>query len=117
MFKKLINRFQAKKVVLRNEKTANDYRYLSAEIKENGNLVFEGQDLGSGVEGAFSSSEYEWYWTIKSDDIHLFKNAMGTNGNILTELKQTFSNENAAELYEFMNSNNIPFESWSRIGD
>ncbi|MGP0173403.1 hypothetical protein ACSVIJ_16190 [Pseudomonas sp. NCHU5208] len=91
--------------------------FSALKIKENGNLVFEGQDLGDGVEGAFGCSEYEWYWTIKKQDIPRFKEAIGGNGNILNLLGEKFSNDKAANLYEFMQNHNIPFESWSRIGD
>ena len=51
--------FNKKKSVLREERKAGDYRFLGAEIKENGDLLFKGQDLGAGVEEAFGSTEYE----------------------------------------------------------
>lgn len=113
----MFNLFRNKKIILREERKAGDYRFLGAEIKDNGNLVFEGQDLGSGVEGAFGCSEYEWYWTIKEQDIPKLKDAIGGRGNVLKLLEKNFSNEKAANLYEFMQEHNIPFESWSRIGD
>ena len=109
--------FKKKKVVLREERRVGGYRFLGAEIKDNGDLVFEGQDLGSGVEGTFGSSEYEWYWTVKAPDISKLRNAIGGKGNILKILEKRFGDEKAAGLYEFMQEHNIPFESWSRIGD
>jgi hypothetical protein len=42
---------------------------------------------------------------------------MGGKGNIIDLLEKNFCNEKAADLYEFMQKHNIPFESWSRIGD
>ncbi len=113
----MFNLFSKKKIILREEQKSGDYRFLGAEIKENGNLVFEGQDLGQGVEDAFGCSEYEWYWTVEKQDIPKFKEAIGGKGDILKLLGKNFCNENAANLYEFMKNNNIPFESWSRIGD
>ena len=113
----LFELFKRKKVILRNQKDDRIYRYLGARIKENGDLLIEGQDLGSGVEDAFGCAEYEWYWTIKVKDLHLFNQALGFSGNILCLLKIYFSNENAVELYQFMKKNNIPFDSYSRIGD
>jgi hypothetical protein len=109
--------FKFPKVVLREERRKGDYRFLSAEIKANGDLVFEGQDLGAGVEGAYGASEYEWYWTVKSEDIPLFERAIGGKGNILNRLLDRFSKDKAAELFQYMQDNEIPFESWSRIGD
>jgi hypothetical protein len=106
-----------KKIILRQEGSKNDSRYLSAELKNNGDLVFEGQDIGNGVKAIFGMSEYEWYWTVKATDIETLQNALGSQGPILELLKQNFSNEKAADLYAFLNNNNIPFESWSRMGD
>lgn len=108
---------KAKKVTLREERSESGYRFLGAEIKDNGDLVFKGQDIGSGVDDAFGYREYEWCWTVKAKDIDLFKKAVGSNVNILESLKKNFSNENAAKLSEFMRNNNVPFESFSRVGD
>jgi hypothetical protein len=113
----MFGRFKKKKVTLREEREPGDYRFLGAEIKDNGDLVFKGQDLGSGVEGVFGCTEYEWCWTIKKSDIPKLQGAMGGKGNIIDLLEKNFCNEKAADLYEFMQKHNIPFESWSRIGD
>ena len=107
----------SKKVILRDERSDTDIRYLSAEINQDGDLVFEGQDLGKGVEGVFGCSEYEWWWSVKAEDISLFEKAMGCTGKLLKNIELKFSNENAANLYEFMQANEIPFETSSRIGD
>ena len=104
-------------VTLREERTKGDYRFLGAELKENGDLVIEGQDLGNGVKCAFGCVEYEWCWTIKANDIPLFKKAIGSEKEILEILETYFSREKASGLYEFMQNNKIPFDSWSRIGD
>lgn len=106
-----------KKITLREERKSGDYRFLGAEIKENGDLVIEGQDLLRGIEGAFGCTEYEWYWTVKKPDIQKLQKAIGEKGNILSLLESHFSNEKAATLYDFMQKHNIPFDSWSRIGD
>lgn len=105
------------KVILREERCLSDYRYLGVEINKNGDLVFEGQDIGSMVETAFGHTEYEWNWTIKVQDIPKFQDAIGEDGNILEVLKKNFSDEKAAGISLFMTENHIPFTSWSRIGD
>ena len=109
--------FSLKKIVLRKERNERDYRFLGAEINENGDLVIDGHDLGNGVEGAFSCSEYEWSWTVRAEHIGKLKIALGSKGNILRTLKKKFSNEKAADLYAFLQSSKVPFEGWSRIGD
>ena len=113
----MLRLFRPKKIVLREERTEADYRFLGAEINDNGDLVFDGQDLGTGVEGAFGCSEYEWSWTVRAEHISELKIAIGSKGNILRTLKKKFSNEKAADLYAFLQNSKVPFEGWSRIGD
>tara|TARA_R110000787_G_scaffold47962_3_gene115922 strand:- start:422 stop:763 length:342 start_codon:yes stop_codon:yes gene_type:complete len=113
----MFGELKKKKIILREQRHAGDYRYLGAEIKDNGDLVFEGQDLGTTVENVFGHREYEWYWTIKASDIAKFQDAIGSQDNILKLLQKHFTNDKAAGLSQFMQAHNIPFESWSRIGD
>lgn len=113
----MINESNVSKVVLREERKKGDYRYLGAEIKSSGNLVFEGQDLGQSVEALYGAMEYEWYWTVKKENIGIFEKALGSSGNVLESLQNMFSGKNASGILEFMQDNEIPFESWSRIGD
>ena len=119
MFRDIFKKFKGlkTKVVLRNQRDEYGLRYLDATLNENGDIVIEGQDLGKGVEEAFSSSEYEWTWTIKSNHIHLLKKALGGTNDILDALEKEYSGLNASKLYEFLENNKIPIESYSRIGD
>ena len=112
---KMISIFR-KKIVLKKERNQSGSSFLDAEIKGNGDLVFEGQDLGRSGEG-LAFFEYEYAWTVKADDLNAFKNAIGGKGNILKLLKKNFSNEKAGGIQEFMTNNNIPFESWARFED
>jgi hypothetical protein len=105
-----------KKTELRNERDKNGLRFLGAEIQPNGDLVFNGQDIGPGVEKVLGSSEYEWYWTVKAEHISSLQQALG-GGHIITLLETHFSGEKAAGLMPFMEAHHIPFESWYRQGD
>ncbi|MDH5179989.1 MAG: hypothetical protein OEZ39_19470 [Gammaproteobacteria bacterium] len=105
------------KVILRNERDNDSLRYVEARLDEDGDLVIEGQDLGSGVVQFPDAAEYEWIWMIKSADHGLLRQALGVEGDILAALKQQFSGPNAAGLYVFLKQNEIPFEVYSRFGD
>lgn len=110
------------KVILREQRDQGDYRYLSAQLTTNGDLVFEGQDLGPSVHKAFGCSEYEWCWTIKAEDVFSLANALdldlhSNTETILTKIKSRFGNENAGDVQEFLIKHNILFETWSRMGD
>lgn len=106
-----------KSVTLREERRPGDYRFLGATLEKNGDLVFEGQDLGQGVRDAFGCAEYEWRWAVKAPDVGALRNALGGSGNVLDLLKKRFSGANAAALRGFLEEHEVPFESWSRIGD
>ncbi len=105
------------RVVLREERDKDDIRHLSARLLDNGDLLFEGQDLGASVEKFFGYREYEWDWTIKAEHLPAFAKALGTTGEILPALGEKFSGPNARDLKPFMEEHGIPFDMWSRVGD
>ena len=113
----MFRKSKKKNIILRQVNNPGDYRFLGAEINSLGDLVIKGQDIGSEVEQIFGFREYEWCWTIKVENILLFQKAIAEEGEILELLEKHFSNDNAAGLHEFMQKHEIPFESWSRIGD
>jgi hypothetical protein len=104
-------------VILRNERTEGDLRYLGASYSSNGDLVIEGQDLGNTVEAAFGYREYEWTWTIARPDLPTLAEALDTKSNLLGALESRFRGPAAAHLATFLQENEIPYKSWSRIGD
>ena len=105
------------KTVLRDERDRRGLRFLSAEFQHNGDLVFEGQDLGSVVEAFFGSPEYEWRWTIEAEHVPILQKALGEDGDIINLLETRFSNEKSAGVLSFLEEHNIPFEYWHRYGD
>jgi len=104
-------------VILRSEKEFRDSRFLEASLTAEGDLVIEGQDLGDTVEKYFGVREYEWVWTIRAGDIPVLLKALGSTSDVLTALSMRFTGDNAAELKSFLDSNEIPHEVWSRMGD
>ena len=102
-----------KTIVLRDTRS----RYLEASINAKGDLVIEGQDLGSEVEALFGFSEYEWAWTISARDCNKLFDALGAGSDLLTALSKSFSGNRASGLQSFLESEGIEFEAWGRIGD
>ena len=102
--------------VLRDIRDSGGSRHLKASIKPNGDLVIEGQDLGPAVEEFFGVMEYEWAWTVAAKDCEKLRAVLETT-DLLTALAERFSGENAADLQNFLESNDIPYEPWSRMGD
>ena len=61
-------------VVLRDERDGRDVRHLEAHLDDEGNLVFEGHDLGPGTAPVHDDGDYEWFETIAAlyrSDIHV----------------------------------------------
>ncbi|WP_289286934.1 hypothetical protein [Methylophaga sp. UBA678] len=106
-----------KKTVLRDERDRRGLRFLSAETLHNGDLVFEGQDIGPVVKEFFGSSEYEWRWTIKAEHVPIIQKALGEDGYIINLIETHFNDEKSAGLLSFLEEHNIPYESWHRYGD
>ena len=106
-------------VILRDFRDEDGTRYLSASLSEEGNLVIEGQDSGDGVAKVFGAGirEYEWIWTILSVDVPTLLLAMESTSDALVAMRKRFSKEAAASLKPFLDDNEIPNETWSRIGE
>jgi hypothetical protein len=94
-------------------------RHLTASLSTDGTLTIEGQDLGDGVEQIFGpgTREYEWAWTIQSQDVPRLASALDACDDVLAALADRFSNDAAAELKSFLDERAIPHDCWSRIGD
>jgi len=105
-------------VVLREERSGDDYRYLGARLTEAGALVIEGQDLGPGVEEHFGAGlfEYQWSWTIEGDALVQLRTALGTE-DVLAGLGLRFSGVAASGLSAFFTEQGIDAQFWSRVGD
>ena len=104
-------------VVLRDIDDAQGIRYLEASLSSDGELRIEGQDLGSGVEEIFGLREYEWVWTVRAHNVPKLLRALGAKSDVLSALSERFTGERADELMPFLDSQGIPYEVWSRIGD
>jgi len=104
-------------VVLRDERTQGDSRFLGASYSDAGDLVIEGQDLGNTVGGILGAREYEWTWTIACQDLPALGRALKTKANLLEALRIRFNGPAAAHLDVFLRESEIPYKIWSRIGD
>ena len=109
--------FEPKKVVLRDEQTKNDSRRLVARYEPNGDLIFEGQDLGEGVEAFWGNNEHEWTWTIEARDVPKLMQALNVRRKPLNEIKRRFSGPQASGIETFIQDSAVPFLFWSRVGD
>jgi hypothetical protein len=90
------------KIKLIESKSERVSSLLSAEISENGDLVLDGQDLGSFVKETFGDYDYEHTLTLKSE----YKDTL-----LLYLLKEKFPN--VSTFKEWFNEKEIPNEFWS----
>jgi hypothetical protein len=104
-------------VILRNERTPKDSRYLDATFSSEGDIVIHGIDWGAEVARIWGDSEYEWFWTIRAKELPALKTALQVENNLLGVFKMNFSDENAANLSSFLDQHGINYEFWSRMGE
>jgi len=107
-------------VVLRDQDDADGTRYLDATIDKAGRLVFEGQDVGAGVERAFGEGyrEYEWRWTVKTDDIPAAVAALGGEpGESPLLVAARWVEAHTTDPGTAIKAATVRIEHWSRLGD
>ena len=104
-------------VVLQDKRSDGGLLHLHAELRQNGDLAFVGHDLGKPVRGFFGFDECEWEYVVKAEHVPLFRNALECSGDLLRSISRKFRGNSSANIDEFMESNDIPFDTWSRVGD
>jgi len=109
------------RVVLRHLRDEGGLRYLEARREDDGGIVIEGQDLGSGVEHIFGEglTEYEWTWTIASDGVPAAVAALGgVDGDDPLQLIASWYAANGRQDPGIhLGDAGVPISFWSRIGD
>ena len=107
-------------VVLMSERSERSSRHLGARLTEKGDLIIEGQDLGTGVERFWGDglSEYEWTIIVRAAHVpQLFPALAGTRGeDILSLLKARYSEDKRYASKTFLDGCAIPNEFWNRVG-
>ena len=108
-------------VVLREEHSGNDSRYLRAHLTEKGDLSIEGHDLGPSVEKFWGGGldEYEWDITVRAADFPRLIAALGGTGrdDVLSLLAARCSESERYASRGFLEQQGIPIEFWSGVGD
>ena len=93
-------------VSLIERKTGNIDVYLSASIDSSGDLVLDGQDLGSGVEDYWGDSDYE-YWTIVAKNKKLEVLLLLINDSFPT----------IQEVYSWLKTTGVSFSEGAKIDE
>jgi len=86
----------------------NEHQVLEIFIDENGNLVFEGYDIGDFVKEYWGDSDYEYWLSIKAEHVLTV---------LLSLIKECFDKglfKNDSEFRSWLEKNGIPsnFQSW-----
>jgi hypothetical protein len=103
---------------LRSTRDGLGSRHLWATLRADGTLIIEGQDLGSGVGGAWGSglSEYEWAETIQPEDVAKLAAALGSGDDVVAALAKRYSDDPSFILKRFLDEHGIPYRFWSHVG-
>ncbi len=86
----------------------NEHQVLDIKIEENGDLIFEGYDIGDSVENYWGDSDYEYWLKIKAEHLPDI---------LLYLIKECFDRKifiNDSEFNEWLKEKGIPseFQSW-----
>jgi hypothetical protein len=98
-----------RRVRLRDGKDGPDRRFLCAYLDGDDNLRIDGQDLGPKTASVSSDGEYEWFRTIKADDIPQLLRLLGADAgdNVLNVLEQHWCGKRAGDLEKIIRDSGI----------
>jgi len=105
-------------VVISQKSDEQGYFYRAIHLEDDGSLVIEGQDIGSGVGDFFGgeNSEYEFFRTVRPQDVaRLRRLADVGDANLLDSLRDRFDSTRSLET--FLEQHGIESDFWSRVGD
>ncbi|MEP2278253.1 hypothetical protein [Maribacter sp.] len=102
------------------------YEFESLDIKismkvyfdEENKLIFDGYDIGKTVNKLMGDSDYEYKYSVELKEVKKIAKIFDINLNekivFLKEIKNHFNDNDAYSKFgEFMNENNIKFESFT----
>ena len=106
------------KVVLYSLATDKIKTTIQAYFDGRGNLVIEGHDIGTVVEGIFGDSDYEYTTTIHCDDLERLNVAFGlpiaSREEMLLFLKTHYiGNACYSQIQSDLTQHQIPFDKFS----
>ncbi|WP_157597443.1 hypothetical protein [Streptacidiphilus rugosus] len=91
---------------------ATPHRYLSAVLRADGDLVFEGQDLQPGL------PEYEYVVTVRAAHVPELMRVLGaTTGRELLRRLEGRSEEITPGVRRWLREKGVEAEVWTHLGD
>jgi len=102
-------------VLLREERSATDDRFLRAYFNDEGALVIGGQDLGPATWLVSSDGEYEWATTFEPEAIPALLELIGAppDADILDELALHWTGSKSYELEAKIRESSVPHDFWT----
>ncbi len=91
-----------KKVTLKDESWENEHHTLEACLKDTGDLVLEGYDLGDSVKKYYGDIDFEYWHTVKAENV---------SDVLLQLIKEKF--KSAKEFLQWLEEKEIPYKSTS----
>ena len=100
---------KGRKVQLRRERDGADSRYLWAYLDDEGNLHIDGQDLGPGTAPVSADGEYEWFKTIRAEEVPKVVTLLGGHAgeDVLDLLEACYTGRGSYELEKRLRESDI----------
>ncbi len=107
-----------KKVTLYSFENSDIKIDIQAYFDENNQLIIDGYDIGNRVKAIFGDSDYEYLYTVKSEEVlklyELFNLKHDDQSNLLKKIQSNFSGNKAySEFGKFMDDNNIKYTAFT----
>jgi hypothetical protein len=106
---------KGRQVQLRNEQDGPNSRFLWAYLDDQGNLHIDGQDLGPKTGPVSDDGEYEWFKTIRAEDVPKVVTLLGgsTGDDVLDLMEGRYTGEASGDLEKRLRESDIKTEFYS----
>lgn len=96
-------------VALRDERRGADTRHLWAYLDDEGNLHIDGQDLGPATAPVSDDGEYEWFCTVRREDLPMLVRLLGepADADLLNVLQRKWSGARSYDLEKVLRESGI----------
>lgn len=108
--------FDEKRISLFEKRASHSSIFISVGLNKDGDLVLDGQELGSFIEDMYGDSDLEYFVTVKKKDVPRLQACLDASDKTLLEAMRRFADRDAEiKFRKFLDKHAIPYKTFRYI--